>query len=443
MYQEKRFTILVAVGFAIACGPAQGYLAFTNQAPEGASWFTAENWRNTESPYGNAVPTATDICRITDLGFGTAIVDGPGAVAKTLHLGRGDGLSLPGNLIIQPGGELSVSGQSYVGFDSPAQLVIMGGMLKLGQLIIGYLPSSGGLPCKMEVVQYAGNVILTNKTSDITLNGNADAQNYATGYPRYRLVGGMISAPYMQIGSSGYGKFEAEGGTNAVGTVRLGWSPGGDGVYLQSGGLLDAYNLQIGRPGAKGHYELSAGSCNVKADLWCGSGGKGTFVQSGGTNTPMNFTIGGYETGTGHYQISGGKLAINGQLRISTNGTLKIVGNQADVSFARYAQTEQSTLDLYLTNGVVSPIAVRWGHQVKLAGTLNLTLLGSPDSYPDRSSVISLITAPEGTPIVTEFTTINLAPAHRFLDVRITYEDHKITLDQWKYAPNGTLMTIR
>ena len=108
-----------------------------------------------------------------------------------------------------------------------------------------------------------------------------------------------------------------------------------------------------------------------------------------------------------------------------------------------YRQTAQSTLDLRLTNGVISPIAKTWHFVSNIDGTLNVTLLGSPDSYPDRSSVVTVITYNVGGELTGTFKTINLEPANKLLSVRVNYNARSITLDQWKYAPKATLVIVR
>lgn len=102
---------------------------------------------------------------------------------------------------------------------------------------------------------------------------------------------------------------------------QIGYSAGagiyGTGTYTQSGGSLIVQNrLTLGYSGnstgrSLGTYNLGGtGDLQVK-QVELGLYGEGRLNQTGGTSTIASLFLGAYETGTGRYALSGGKLSVS------------------------------------------------------------------------------------------------------------------------------------
>ncbi|MFA7173562.1 MAG: hypothetical protein WC340_09135 [Kiritimatiellia bacterium] len=408
---------------------------FTNAAPEGASWFTTNNWTPN-------FPAPDDIAYINKAGATVhAVVDAPDATIEQLRLSNGD----PAKLTVRTGGDLQI-GYIFIGNGAPAQLIVTGGYLRIsGRMYIGNQPPSEENPGPVEVVQFGGVVHASNSknTGNIILNDNSGI--FPEGYPCYKLVGGVVTSQIWSVGQKGYGAVIMEGGTNRSSAIHVGLNNDpqytGYGLYKQSGGLTAATRFTIGNTAAYGRYELSGGRCeDTWSGMFCGNKGVGEFLLSGGIHyVKGSLYLGQDPTGVGTYRASGGKLEASQRIYVGYEGgtgNFEVVGSGAIISCKGYTQSANSMLSLCLTNGL-SSIAVG-SHNAALDGALSVNLLGP--NYPEPSSVVTVMTY---SAFSGAFNATNLAPANLLLGVRVNYHDTCLTLDGWQYPPRGTFLVIR
>ncbi len=177
-------------------------------------------------------------------------------------------------------------------------------------------------------------------TGSVSAIGNVTVNNANSS-----ISGGLLSASYQYVGSSGTGTLTQSGGSiSLVFGLWLGYNPGDAGTYNLNSGLLSVYNgsgdgpffesigdsgsgnfiqtggtnsmsgggLSLGgNTGASGTYSLSGASLLSMANEYVGSAGAGTFTQSGGTNIAGSIFLGFGNGGSGSYNINGGLLVVS------------------------------------------------------------------------------------------------------------------------------------
>ncbi len=273
---------------------------------------------------------------------------GSNTVINGLAVGGFGGGTGTGIYTLSGTGVLS-AGWEYVGETGTGTVNQTGGTNATGNLYLGtdsggsgtYTLSGGNLTV-------GGNIVGGSGTSDFTIdggtlsvgggNGSIGVTNFnvgdAGGTGNFSLSGtGSLAAVTENVGNSGIGTINQDGGTNSVGTLTLGLN-GGTGSYVQSGGTNSVgFLLDLGNGGGSGSYTLS-GNGLLSADYeTIGDSGTGTFTQTGGTNTITNALDLAYNSGSsGTYTLSSGSLTVGGNIvGGSGNSVLTIDGGSLSV----------------------------------------------------------------------------------------------------------------
>jgi fibronectin-binding autotransporter adhesin len=200
-------------------------------------------------------------------------------------------------------GSLS-AGSLYVGCSGAGIFTQYGGVASAGTAVylgynnIGsgaYSLSGGSLLASFEYIGYSGSGTLSQSSgahilSEAGYNGSTLYLGYNTGSSgTYQLSGGMLTAPFLNVGYYGNGSFQQSGGAANFTTIGVGSVGGGSGsCILNAGTITDSYE-QIGVSGS------------------------GTFTQNGGVNSVSVFMALAddyYSLGT--YNLNGGLLSLGG-----------------------------------------------------------------------------------------------------------------------------------
>ena len=350
---------LVAICLLAPLKPARGANTYWQHDPATpGDWFDPLNWSL------GAIPTDNDFVYIDN--NGTAAVDSGDAPANHMHLGYVTGHS---GALTQTGGSTKVSTGLYLGY----------GAGSIGTYELG---GTGNLESPTTYVGYQGTGTFTQSDGDyrgddlyvgyyagsqgtyVQTGGESGARHlYLTLYlghnagssGTYDLSGGFLGADNEYIGGSGTGTFNQSGGWNNV--VYLGVSGPGDAVstYTLSGtGLLRGYDREV------------IGT----------NGGQGAFVQTGGIHYGYNITVGSSSSSSspslGSYEQTGGFSIVNGRLT---------VGGQK--STGAYELSGKGILSAYLEdigyNG--SGIFAQTGGLHTVSGVLTIGVSGGSGTY--------------------------------------------------------------
>jgi len=297
-----------------------------NQTQREWQYSVGANWT------ADSIPGAASNAYIN--GNHTAVVANAGAVASNLYLGTSGAPTTGGNPtgnLEQVGGDLTLSGDLYIGFTYGS--------------FGSYLMTNGTLnvPNEDVVVGQAGRGIMTIRGTSVVAMAAGSGVNL--------LVGDGNGSGSEDAGSTLY----MEGGTFTVGdSVYLGRLPGADGSIVMSGGLLDVPGYVVVAEGSPstGRIDISGGEINLQnGNLQVGNNGVGTLAVSGTATVDVN-TTGGQgglwigNSGTGIMTLYGGTVTADGSLQVGrssgglgyvtvTNGILStggslLLGNTGD-----------------------------------------------------------------------------------------------------------------
>ena len=267
----SRLGLLGCAAVAILIMLPTSVQADVNWNVSSGDWSIVSNWNT------GVLPTSADSATIAN--GGTASITTTGPQCESLSLGGSDG----SGTVQMTAGSLSASLQT------------------VGDSGMGSFTQSGG-------TNNAGNLFLTAFALSRGESGT------------YNLYGsGLLSVPGDElVGASGTGIFTQSGGTNAVGSLAVGYGNPDDNFYG-----LGAYNLS-------GTGLLSA------ADEGVGDGGTGNFTQTGGTNLAARLVVGAsyyFRYGVDPipiactYNLSGPALvSVSGVESIETAGTFTQTG---------------------------------------------------------------------------------------------------------------------
>jgi len=231
---------------------------------------------------------------------------------------------------------LSVIGNEYVGCAGEGTFNQEGGQHTItGDLIIGEILVPG----------VKGEYNLSNGT--LTANGNTFVGWYGTGV--FNQSGGAHTTNGLVLGqfedSSGTYNLSGDGYLSISGDIYLGVD--GTGLFTQyDNSSVAANNLFIGSSTGSGTYELYGGKLTLAGVTNVGYASTGTFIQDGGTHTVAgDFGAGVGSTGNGYYELNGGMLSVGGAERIGVDGT---------GSFKQTGGTHKIGIDLVLANNTGS-----------------------------------------------------------------------------------------
>jgi hypothetical protein len=339
----------------------------------GGSWFAPADW----SP--NGVPTGIDVANITLNGtYSVNILTGAVAVA-TLNLGGASGTQtllngtvnnlaitnagnilangvlaitnggLQGNVTIQPGGALQLSGSTtknvyQLTLNNQGTVTWSGGQLNGGSTPTTVINNSGLWQATSDsaLVQAFGGPPMVWTNSGILVKNGGSGVSQINSFDFFNLPGGVINALTGTLSFTGY--------TNSVvGGSLTSTAPGV--VNLAGGTWTDAGGSASG----SGVNEFSGGIFNLRTNIIPGlllTGGNvfvtGSTFQQGGAIT--NLTLDGAQLG-GINQVGSGKLTINsggvvgllnilpaGQLALATAATKNVyqltLNNQGTVTWS-------------------------------------------------------------------------------------------------------------
>jgi hypothetical protein len=200
---------------------------------------------------------------------------------------------------------------------------------------------------------------LFGKASSITQNGGSNStpdlymgNTSGAGAPAaYTLSSGTLTASDAEFigyigaynGATGNAAFSQTGGSNTVGTLDLGESPGvaGSASYALSGGTISATVEFIGNTNGLASFTQTAGSNTSATNIQFARSGasSASYSISGGSLSAVDAYLGGTTTlagGTANLNISGsGSVTLSGTLKIwDTFGTvLNFSGGTLTVGF--------------------------------------------------------------------------------------------------------------
>ncbi len=272
-------------------------------------------------------------------------------------------------MFTQTGGSHAVSGYLTLGQEANSTTKYSGtyNLSGTGSLTVGTNDVNGDL-----TIGYRGNGLFTQSdaASRVTVNGALVLGGESGGYGRYEMNGGVLTTNFLQVARSGNGDFVQTGGTvnvveslNNYGGVNLGQVAGSTGTYRISGGILNARALLVGASGTGvftqetgsqvniregvvlsgdtsttgiGSYYLNGGDLNAAYTI-VGAWGTGTFTQTDGNHTLTgNLIIAETPTGTGTYNLIGGRLDVSGSDGGYGTG-YTIVGHNGTGEFNQYS----------------------------------------------------------------------------------------------------------
>ena len=345
------------------------------------------------------------VSSFTDNG-GTTILGGGG-----IYIASGD-LNLTDNTVIAT--NVGVSGNiNYTGTTSPAtisgnitlssnptshDLNVSDGASSTDVLISGSISGSSGLnKIGNGTVRLAGG---NSSVSTFSIDGGHAVLASGTLAETGNLIGGSSSGNqtftqsggihnvganvFLGNGASGNTTYNLSGGTlSVVSSLALGVF--GTGNLNQTGGVVIANQLQIGRVSGGGIYTISAGD----APLGSGgiiiadgaSGARGTVVQSGGfISTTGSLTIANTAGNAGTYQLSGGWLnPAKAYIGGSGTGTFSQSGGSHIVTGALYVGNNGGASGNYLLSGGI--LNAGGEAQIGYAGVATLAQTGGVATF--------------------------------------------------------------
>jgi hypothetical protein len=306
---------------------------------------------------------------IGSFGIGTFVQSGgTNTVASTLALGQQTGAS--GSYTLS-GGTLSVGTQIAGSLGTSVgggTLTINGGTLSVGGgngsisltfFNVGDAGKSGSY------TQSGGSTVVSNSLNIGGVNG--------AGTGNYTLSGGSLNAGNASeiVGSYGTGTFTQTGySNNTVGSLLVGYVPGGNGTYLLSGGSLNGQYEEIGIMGT------------------------GTFVQSGGTNTVSSLLLGGDSGGIGNYTLSGSGI-LEGQ---------EDIGYEGPGTFIQNGGTNYVTGNLTFAEGANGSYTLNSGTLIVGTSSAPGNIIGNPGGVSSLTIGGGTLDVTGGTIQVTNFT---------------------------------------
>jgi hypothetical protein len=358
-------------------------------------WYTAGNLSGSPN-YLSAYPGAN----LVIASGGTANYTPANGGYLNIYTGSSDGASITvsngelfgnntqggnaGGIILQNGGQLTVSGSGTVSLSSgleiggyagdSASVVVSGGNLLVGQsagadneLFVGHagngtLTQSGGNVTTpvLNIADEAntnGNLTITDGT--LTVNnsawvGGGSAGSGGTGslnisnYATVNVTGGLTVYSGGTLNLSG-GTLLTQGLNLANGSGTVNWTGGAlsAGSVTQSGGTFSAAGdfTVDASAGNANSYSLAGGNLNVGGSEDIGNSGNGTFTQSAGNNSAGSVYL-AYAAGTtGNYNLSGnGSLTVGGTQYVgySGNGAFTQTGSSTTVSAANLSLGSQT-----------------------------------------------------------------------------------------------------
>jgi hypothetical protein len=374
--------------------------AGTSQWIGGTSdWNNANNW----SPVG--VPAFNDDVNLTNtLGLSQTITyDYTGSISLGvlfLEATGGNGsenLSMSANSLTDDGegiGGFAGAPSNGVGAvnQSGGTNTITGG----GSLLLGYNGSGDGASEPDQGSYTLGG------TGVLSVSGEEVVGNYGIG--TLNQYGGSNSATdvFVAAGPGSTGTYMLSGtGVLTVSGVESCGVPGGSDDYLegsiyQSGGTNTIAggingNLNVG---ILGMYALSGtGLLSVSGTEQIGTGNlytvtPGVFNQSGGSNIASAVNIGNVEYISGEYILSGGSLAVNGNVNIASAGAVPGLGAAATgvltvsgsgtVTIGGELETSSRYATVNLAGGTINTSAINFSGAsppplIWTSGTLDLT----------------------------------------------------------------------
>lgn len=312
--KTARLSVTLLAGFLAASGLLGGPPLQADDyywLPSLGDWSDPNNWldpSNSGNP-GTTVPSSSD----------TAYIANGGIVIITLPNAVCGGLAVSNGVVQVVGGNLSAT---WVGVNS-------------GSLQI----NGGNLVTTSESIGGAGGAFCAQSGGENNINGSFFGVGWSPGDNGTYNLSGAASLNVAQtayVGMAGTGSFTQSAGTTNANSLVVGDNSGGSGVYIitggvlnagwemlgnggtgtltQSGGINNTSGLSLGGwSGANGTYNLNGGVLNNTTNSESvGEYGTGTFTQSGGTNNAGGLAIGGWNSGGGGtYTLNGGLLILS------------------------------------------------------------------------------------------------------------------------------------
>ncbi|HEX8524733.1 MAG TPA: PEP-CTERM sorting domain-containing protein [Tepidisphaeraceae bacterium] len=319
---------------------------------------------------------------VGDAGTGTAIVSG-GNITAADEIIIGSAATGSGALDLSAGTMKATARNFLVGLSGSGQLTLSGtGAIDTNVLYSSLNASSkstltmtgGSITAKTAVViGTAGSSTLTHSAGSITVpagsNGDMVVGDAATGKGTYNLsgtgsvtvaddffiarsggavgvvnmTGGIITAGdefWMGENANATGSLNISGGsvTTTARNMLVG-SNGTGNISLSGSGSINTSSLilALGATG-KGNVNQSGGTMTVRSLLSVARGGLGTYTQTGGkVDAQSHAFMGDFDNSFGTYIISGGTLAVTGNLNVGAalasnaapDATRTLTGGQA------------------------------------------------------------------------------------------------------------------
>lgn len=236
------------------------------------------------------------------------------------YLMIGGGSAASSGTFNQSGGAVSMGHPLVIGFDNGTGEYNISG----GQLLVDASSGTSLKHIHIGYNQYTGANLSTTTQGRLNVTGTAEVllQGLARMY---------VGSGFNQGGPSSSGVEDAlQGGSGSI--VQNGEDSlvnlDGAGVYFGWGG-----GGSVQPEGGYGEYKLQAGTLTVgngsEMQFGASAGNEGKLVQEGGTLTAgARVTIG--QSGTGSYDMSGGRATFNGGLTVAaaagSNGTVNLTG---------------------------------------------------------------------------------------------------------------------
>lgn len=316
---------------------------------------------------------------------------------------------------------------------------------------------------------------LTQNGGTVTVSGGMTLGEGIAGVGRYTLGGGTLTVPILSVGNGARsdGIFTQTGGVlNVASAIYLaGSATTRNATMLTQGGAASIATMAVGNAnstavtsrwniaggavtvnnlyagfgsGDATVIDLSGGSLTVtNLQLGRAGGGMHTFTQSGGTNTVVAECKFGRNGGAllGAYHITGGQLICMPTMEVGAvgsstcTGVLHVAGMAPQVQAGAYNQTAISTLEVTLEqNGGMRPIAVSGG--ANLAGAL--TVGRTNNALFEPGMVVTVMTYSSRSGVFAQTNFLN------DMTCRVNYGATAITLDQLQpVLIRGTCVSIR
>ena len=295
----------------------------------------------------------------TGAGYGNQ-TGGTVQVGQAAYIGDGGA-----GIATQTGGNFNTTTHLYLGLGgAQGTYRLKGGTLSVGSNIFGGT-GTGTMVLDGGTLSLAGSIF---NVTNLVL-GDEQAGSWTLG------TGKTLTVTNQVVGKNFTGAFTQSGGTNNAGTLTLGQTSG-SGTYLLTGGNLNVSGQVVDGTGT-GTLQIDGGTFAPGGNVTVDNLKVGITVTGSHTQSANSYSVGTLTMGSGTYTLSGGSLAVSGDV-VNATGTATLALNggsfspSGDVSVDNLQVGVNAAASHTLTAGTWQAGSLTFGVQGGGAGTLAL-----------------------------------------------------------------------